>query len=217
MTTTPSTETKAGRLLAALRDDILSGRLAPGDPVDEVATAQEHEVSRTPVREGFIRLQTEGWMTLYPKRGALIRQVGPHEIRDVVQARIMVESHAVRQIVTAEEQEQVAAELAEILDRQDAARRAEDHDDFVATDAQFHQHLVASAGNQLITTFYLSLADRQRRMSARAVWRDDRRSATVLAGHRNLLDAVRAGDPGAFETALTEHLTTVHERLLGAP
>ena len=35
MTATPSTETKAGRLLAALRDDILSGRLAPGDPAPE--------------------------------------------------------------------------------------------------------------------------------------------------------------------------------------
>ena len=41
---------------AALRDDILSGRLAPGDPVDEVATAQEHEVSRTPVREALRQL-----------------------------------------------------------------------------------------------------------------------------------------------------------------
>ncbi|QQC58506.1 GntR family transcriptional regulator [Rothia kristinae] len=213
----PTGASAADLVYQHVKTRILEHELEGGELISEGEIAAELEVSRTPVREGFIRLQTEGWMTLYPKRGALIRQVGPHEIRDVVQARIMVESHAVRQIVAAREQEQVAAELAEILDRQDAARRAEDHDDFVATDAQFHQHLVASAANQLITTFYLSLADRQRRMSARAVWRDDRRSATVLAGHRNLLDAVRAGDPGAFETALTEHLTTVHERLLGAP
>ncbi|KTR67359.1 GntR family transcriptional regulator, partial [Rothia kristinae] len=114
----PTGASAADLVYQHVKTRILEHDLEGGELISEGEIAAALEVSRTPVREGFIRLQTEGWMTLYPKRGALIRQVGPHEIRDVVQARIMVESHAVRQIVAAGEQEQVAAELAEILDRQ---------------------------------------------------------------------------------------------------
>lgn len=197
-----------------VKERILDHDLQGGELISEGEIAATLEVSRTPVREGFIRLQTEGWMTLYPKRGALVREVGPHEIRDVVQARIMVESQSVRTLIAAGRHQEVARELEEILRQHEAAHRAGDHEDFVGTDARFHQHIVAAAGNQLITGFYRGLEDRQRRMAARSTWKQDHRAQIVADGHRELLHLLEEADAAGFEASLTEHLTSVHRELL---
>ena len=54
---------------------ILDGSIAGGALISEGEISELLDVSRTPVREAFVRLQAEGWMTLYPKRGALVRAV----------------------------------------------------------------------------------------------------------------------------------------------
>ncbi|NKS66646.1 GntR family transcriptional regulator, partial [Rhodococcus hoagii] len=51
---------------------ILSGALPGGELISEGEIASRMGSSRTPVREAFLRLEAEGWMRLYPKRGALI-------------------------------------------------------------------------------------------------------------------------------------------------
>ena len=61
---------------AKVKERILDGDLAGGTMVSEGTIADELGMSRTPVREAFLRLQVEGWMRLYPKRGALIRAKG---------------------------------------------------------------------------------------------------------------------------------------------
>src|SRR3954453_19326632 len=56
----------------------------------EIATAVG--VSRTPVREALLRLETEGLVRLYPKRGALVLPVSPQEVSDVLETRELVET-----------------------------------------------------------------------------------------------------------------------------
>ena len=58
-------------------------------------------VSRTPVREALLRLEVEGLIKLYPKKGALVLPVSAQEITDVVETRLLVEQHAVRKAVRA--------------------------------------------------------------------------------------------------------------------
>ncbi len=193
---------------------ILDHRLEGGALISEGDIAAELQVSRTPVREGFVRLQAEGWMTLYPKRGALIRQAGPNEARDVVEARIVIESHAVEAITTSGHGQEVADELRELIRTQSEALDAGNHDDFAEIDADFHQHIVLRAGNGLFIDFFDNLKDRQRRMSARSVWKSSEKAETVLAHHRELADLIAAGDAAGFKQRLGTHLNEVHHRLL---
>ncbi len=58
-------------------------------------------MSRTPVREALLRLETEGLIKLYPKKGALVLPVSAQEIADVVETRLLVEEHAARKAVPA--------------------------------------------------------------------------------------------------------------------
>ncbi|MEE3921880.1 GntR family transcriptional regulator [Micromonospora sp. BRA006-A] len=66
----------------------------PGGQLVSEGEIAEATVSRTPVREALLRLETEGLVKLYPKRGALIRPVSAREIADVIEARRLVELHA---------------------------------------------------------------------------------------------------------------------------
>lgn len=66
--------------------------------VSEGSIAESLGMSRTPVREAFEPVQAEGWMRLYPKRGALIAEAQPHELEDVVDARVLIETDSVRRV-----------------------------------------------------------------------------------------------------------------------
>ena len=58
-------------------------------------------MSRTPVREAFLRLEAEGLLRLFPKRGALVVPVSPAEVEAVLEARELVEGHAVAKLCAA--------------------------------------------------------------------------------------------------------------------
>lgn len=193
---------------------ILDHRIEGGTLISEGEIAADLQVSRTPVREAFVRLQAEGWMTLYPKRGALVRQPGPHEARDVIEARIVVESHAVEVMARTGRGREIAARLDELIEHQAAALAEHDDDDFAKIDAEFHQLIVAGAGNGLFIDFFENLKDRQRRMSTRAIWRADDRAEAVLAHHRELSRLIAEGDAAHFPERLRSHLDEVHERFL---
>lgn len=208
-------ESAADLAYASVRKRILDGELAGGSMVSEGTVADALGVSRTPVREAFLRLQAEGWMRLYPKRGALVVEVQPRELEDVVDARVLIETDAVRRLVRDRERaSRVAAELTEIVVRQ---RRAYERGDFAALteeDAAFHATIVEAGGNTLLTHFFATLRDRQRRMFARSLWRREERVERVLDDHDLLVRLIEAGDVSAFEVALARHIRATHKELL---
>ena len=70
---------------------ILSGDIAPSTFLTEGQLADEVGISRTPVREALLRLQAEGMVELFPKKGALVVAPTPQETREVFEARALIE------------------------------------------------------------------------------------------------------------------------------
>ena len=68
-----------------VKEQIVLGAFAGGEMISEGDVAAQLRISRTPVREAFLRLQAEGWLRLYPKRGALVvaalTSILPHVLR----------------------------------------------------------------------------------------------------------------------------------------
>jgi len=150
-----------------VKEQILSGELAGGELISEGDIASRTSVSRTPVREAFLRLEAEGWMRLYPKKGALIVPVADGEAEHVVSARQLVETQSVRVVSVRPHAREalVAALRANLIEQREVAQRG-DVAAFSAIDADFHKMIVAAGGNPLLDSFYSSLRDRQRRMTA---------------------------------------------------
>ncbi|MGH3379550.1 MAG: GntR family transcriptional regulator [Actinoallomurus sp.] len=175
----------------------------------EIATAVG--VSRTPVREALLRLETEGLVRLYPKRGALVLPVSSQEITDVMETRELVETFtAGRADIGPALVEELSQRLTAMRDHASAG----DAKEFAHADRCFHRTLVAAAGNEILTQLYDSLRDRQLRM-ARLTASDPVRTADAIRDHTEILEAVRSGDRERIRTAIHQHLRTAGAALHG--
>lgn len=194
-----------------VKERVLTGELEGGRMVSEGEVSAAIGVSRTPVREAFLRLEVEGWLRLFPKRGALVVPVAPHEIDEVLDARALLEAHAAADVVTRpDDLADLLSALGETIERQHAAHDAADLPGFARADADFHQ-LVADAGrNSLLGGFYATLRERQQRMTADSVRGRTAAATTVLDEHRALRDLLAARDVDGFAHALTDHLDNTH-------
>ncbi|WP_216892465.1 GntR family transcriptional regulator [Nocardia alni] len=204
------TYSSAERAYREVKERILAGALPGGELVSEGEIAADLGTSRTPVREAFLRLETEGWMKLYPKRGALVVPVPMGEAEHVLHARYVVETAAVRALVEAE-RGTVAGAMREVVAHQRELAAAGDLDEFAAMDTEFHRVLVVAAGNPLLTGFYDSLRERQRRMNSVALHSHSSSADHIVEQHSRLADQVAAGDADGFAASLAEHLSGVHK------
>src|SRR5947209_8297411 len=91
----------AERVYAHVKAGVLDRSYEGGTLLTEGDLAEAVGVSRTPVREALLRLEAEGLLKLYPKKGALVLPVSAQEIADVVETRLLVEEHAVRKVAPA--------------------------------------------------------------------------------------------------------------------
>jgi DNA-binding GntR family transcriptional regulator len=166
-------------------------------------------MSRTPVREAFLRLEAEGLLRLYPQRGALVVPVSPEEIRAVIEARLVLEQFAAQKVIRRDAgmRGETADALADELVRQRRAGDAADLPEFLDADRLFHATLLDSAQNAILGAVYASLRDRQVRMIGESALRDPRRVDTILAEHERIAAAVRNGDLEEALEAIRVHLT----------
>src|SRR5690554_3846612 len=91
-------ETMALRVVGALRDDIVTMALKPGDVISESDIAGRYGVSRQPVREAFIRLAQQGLLLIRPKRATVVKKISPEGVRQSRFIRESIEVEIVRRV-----------------------------------------------------------------------------------------------------------------------
>ncbi|MGF0174672.1 GntR family transcriptional regulator [Streptomyces sp. Marseille-Q5077] len=182
----------ADRVYTHVKQGVLDRRYEGGTLLTEGELAEAVGVSRTPVREALLRLEVEGLIKLYPKKGALVLPVSAQEIKDVVETRMLVEEHAARKAVPAPPG--LIERLEELLARQKAQAAAGDLAGAAVTDRCFHVEIVRSGGNEILSRLYDQLRDRQLRMGVAVLHSHPDRIAKTLVEHEEILQALRAGD-----------------------
>ncbi|MEU6113956.1 GntR family transcriptional regulator [Streptomyces sp. NPDC047117] len=203
----------AERVYAHVKQGVLERRYEGGMLLTEGELAEAVGVSRTPVREALLRLEVEGLIKLYPKKGAMVLPVSAQEIADVVETRLLVEEHAARKAVPApaaliEELETLLATMREQIAAGDLAAVS-------VTDRCFHAAIVRSAGNRILDRLYEQLRDRQLRMGVAVMHAHPDRIAKNIAEHSEILEALRAGDPEAATAAVHRHVSWVRNLAQG--
>jgi DNA-binding GntR family transcriptional regulator len=197
------------------KERILDGRLAGGELISEGEVANATGLSRTPVREAFLRLEGDGLLRLFPKRGALVVPVSPAEVEAVMETRFLIEMHAIeRAIETAAD---LGDGLATVIARQQLAVAAEDPQAFVEGDHEFHRTFVAACGNPILLELHDSLRDRQSRMGLTAIAREAGRMDTILREHAEIAATVARHDGERVSTLMRDHLDGTLQLLRSAP
>jgi len=209
-TTTATTKQPpaAERVYTHVKQAVLDRRYEGGTLLSEGELAEAVGVSRTPVREALLRLEAEGLLKLYPKKGALVLPVSAQEIADVVETRLLVELHAAEKVAPAPPQ--LLARLEELMEEQKGHAAAGDLAAFAVADRCFHAAIVRAGGNRILAQLYDQLRDRQLRMGVATMHADPGRIAKNIAEHTEILEALRAGDTGAVLTLVERHVSWVN-------
>ncbi|QKW28491.1 GntR family transcriptional regulator [Streptomyces similanensis] len=195
----------ADRVYTHVKQAVLDRRYEGGTLLTEGELAEAVGVSRTPVREALLRLEVEGLLKLYPKKGALVLPVSAQEIADVVETRRLVEGHAVRKAVPAPAG--LLRRLEELLEQQKRQAAAGDLAAAAVTDRCFHAEIVRSGGNEILSRLYDQLRDRQLRMGVAVMHSHPDRIAKTLAEHEAILTALREGDAEAAVDIVHGHVS----------
>ncbi|HWC24162.1 MAG TPA: GntR family transcriptional regulator [Flexivirga sp.] len=192
------------RAYARIRRDILAGTHAPGSLLSENELAADLGISRTPVRTALSRLQDEGWIRIYPQRGALVRELTEVEIREAAQARHALETAGVMR-ASQERLGELTDGLPDEIARQRSALTAGDFATFNELSGEFHRAFVALAGNATMLELYDRLQDRMMLATARSAADITESPDSALDEHAGLARAAADGDWVEFARLLDLH------------
>jgi len=195
--------TTGGQAEHALRELILEGTLAPGTRLREVQLARSLGVSRNTLREALRGLAVQGLVTHSPHRGVVVTDLTEGEIADLYRLRDVIECAALPLVAD-------VTELAAATDAFEAALARRDYVEALEQDFAFHRILVAALGSSR-----LSAAHERAQVELRlALLQLDREyEPPQVEEHREIVDALRAGDTTAAAAALAAHLGRAAERL----
>ncbi len=202
----PSVPSAAERVYQYLKRNILEQIHSDGALLTEGEIAESVGVSRTPVRAALLRLESEGLVALYPKRGALVLPVSAQEVEDVIEARQLVETHTAQRAW--QRRAALADTLVPLLEAMRSAHQAGDAAALMLADRAFHQATVDAAGNRILTELYQKLRDRQMRIGIAAMRLAPDRMSRALADHTALVAALRGDDESAWHALIGEHVGT---------
>jgi DNA-binding GntR family transcriptional regulator len=183
---------------------IIDRSFKEGDFLTEGEIAKLLGVSRTPIREAFLRLETENFLKLFPKKGALVPPVSTREIKDVMEARIVIELFSVEKL--AGKCSQIASQLRSLLEEQARLEQDDNIRDFIELDRQFHHLMVSNCGNNIFVNLYGTLRERQIRMGIQAVTYGPERVKQVLEEHEAIVGFAEKGDVDGMKGAIRRHL-----------
>jgi DNA-binding GntR family transcriptional regulator len=200
----------ADRICDELEQDIVTGRLKPGDHLDEESLSQRFGVSRTPIRETLTRLAASGLVELRPRRGAYVRRAGIRELVEMFEVMAELEAMCAR-LAAHRINATYRDKLKRAHDACEAAKRSGDIDAYYYSNEAFHQIIYDSCGNSFLREQTMRLRDRlkpYRRLQLHV----KRRVATSLQEHKRVMDAILAGDVAAANREVKAHIIIQGER-----
>jgi DNA-binding GntR family transcriptional regulator len=185
-------------------DAVVSGRIAPGERLVQEVLAEEMDVSRTPVREALLRLETEGILEASERGGFLVRSLDLEEVRATYELRAAVEGYSAR--LVAERGDPGAIELirATIAEAADGAASAEEGYEL---NRRVHRLIVEATGNAMFLETVDSIWGRGQafRMFAK-MHAADLHFLHADPSHDDVLAAIERRDGRGAQEAMTAHI-----------
>lgn len=193
------------RAYEELRRLITRGELAPGTFLSERGLAARFGMSKTPVRSAIERLESEGFVSVSPQQGVVVRELSLRGVIDHFDIRIAIETFVVQRVAGKLLPEQISHLRVNLSEQ---ARCAESHlvERSVELDADFHLSLCAFLGNQEITRVMWRQRDKLNQVVTTILRRNVERLATSYKEHAAITQAVIDGDGAQAARYLEAHL-----------
>ncbi|MEO7008264.1 MAG: phosphonate utilization associated transcriptional regulator [Caldimonas sp.] len=191
---------------------ILSGELAPGEKLTEMALATRLGVSRGPLREAFRMLDEAGLVRTEKNRGVFVRDLPVEEAIEIFDLRAAMDELVGRRLA----ETITAAALREVrtlVDSMEHSVKAKDAYNYHLQNLKFHDRLVELAGNSKLTAIYRKLI-KELSLFRRLNLADDWLMPISVGEHRQIVKAIASGDADAAGKAMYDHVIESKERTI---
>ena len=202
-----------------LRDLIVQGSLAPGSRLNERMLTAQLGVSRTPLREAFKVLATEGLVELLPNRGAIVSEIDPVRVAETLAVMGALEALA-GELACASATDGQINEIRSLHQEMLANHARGNLAGYFKFNQAIHLKIVKYSGNAVLFHAYRQLNANVRRARYMANLSQERWDAAVRE-HGEILDALASRDVARIRRLLAEHLAhklaSVLDELRAAP
>ncbi|MGY0485733.1 GntR family transcriptional regulator [Streptomyces sp. WG-D5] len=193
----------------ALRDEILAGRLTPGQEFTVKEIAEGYGVSATPVREALVDLSAQGLLDSAQHRGFRVHEYSFPDYRAMIEARSLVADGIFRGLSADPDRAPRAAEdLAGVRRRGEEASRAATAGDLnvlIGYDLRFWRELSALFGNPYLSDFFHRLRVQSWMCAVPHLRAAGDLRGRLWAGHCALVDALADRDPDAAQALIASY------------
>lgn len=205
MSRTPNTVLSSGaRAYDKILESLRSGAYQPGDRLREEEVCQALGISRTPVREALRKLESDGIIEHQPRIGAIIRGLSHTEVVELYEMRLILERAAAEMAA----KHGTEAEFDTLEAMNDRIETERDNPTLGASiNQEFHQCLYLAARNRFLLETARAL-NNSLLLLGPTTYSNPSRIDVVVKQHREIIDALRAGDAEAAGATIDAHLQT---------
>lgn len=195
-------------LMAVVLDDlrrrILTGDFKPGQKINESEIAARLGISRSPVREAFRVLESEGLITTLPRKGSYITDISPQDVQELFELRELLECHALDTI------RKRAIKSADDMDKhiEEVERDLRKEPDTFTVISGFHVNLVELSQSYRLIELYKILAVSLKRYQLIYLGKKGQRDIS-LEHHQGIVDILKRGDYSEAKRSLRKHIRYV--------
>jgi DNA-binding GntR family transcriptional regulator len=179
-------------VLDRLRQSIVEGDLALGQPLSERQLAENFRVSKTPVREALAQLRHEGLVRIVPQRGAFVFTLSAREVMHMCELRLTLESAALR-LAFERDPDGLLRGLKGTVTDMEYARAAHNTRAYLNADTAFHEVFFQTCGNPLLAETYSiyvgKIAAVRTHLAAKPL-----HTERSFEEHRDIMASLAAGD-----------------------
>ena len=185
-------QTLREKILETIREAILKGHLKPGEKVAEPELAERFGISRTPIREAFRQLESEGYLTVIPRKGAVVAALSERDVQEYYAIKSILEGYAA-ELAAQNLSDKELEKLGAINDKLKQLANDGDVKSFYRVHNEFHDTFLRAANNSKLYELIQQLGMKFSRLRMASLSVSGRMSISV-AEHDKLLDAFRRHD-----------------------
>lgn len=195
-----------------LRQEILTGKMKPGERLMEIHLANKLGVSRTPIREAIRMLELEGLVNMIPRKGAEVAQISWKSLKDVLEVRRALDVLAIELACERMTQEELAS-LYRACEDFEEATKTKDTRKIAGADVEFHDIIVASTENKRLIQLVNNLSEQMYRYRFEYI-KDSNQHEMLVGEHKEMYRSIQSKNKKAAADVVKKHIDNQEEAII---
>ncbi len=192
---------------------IIEGKLKPGEKLIETDLCQRFGISRSPIRECFRMLDSEGLITITPRKGTCVKEFTRNDIEEFFPVRASLESLAAKIAMPYIGEKEIGI-LNDLIDQMGQALENKDLSFFITLNFNFHSIIIKNSRNQVLENTLKNLGKGFWLRMASMYYRLPSGLEVSNNMHRQIVAALEKKDAGSVQRLLEEHIEHAKHDLL---